>query len=237
MATGVYIDGLNLYYGALRGTSFKWLDLEKLTRLLLPTDDIAFIRYFSARINSRYGESENVARQSAYLRALQTNPLIRTTLGYIRTKERLLPIAEAKRASTEFFVPSLGADEAFGEIWASHLADRVKQFTCVRVSIDEEKASDVNLASHLINDSHEKVITKALIISNDGDFREAISLARRAGIRVGVCSPWSQAANKQLQEVKDFEIRLRSDALGKCQMDNVVVLQNGRHVSRPKEWR
>lgn len=99
MATGVYIDGLNLYYGALRGTSFKWLDLEKLTRLLLPADEIAFIRYFSARINARYGESENAARQSAYLRALQINPLIRTTLGYIRTKERLLPIAEAKRAS------------------------------------------------------------------------------------------------------------------------------------------
>lgn len=95
----------------------------------------------------------------------------------------------------------------------------------------------MNLASHLINDSHEKVITKALIISNDGDFREAISLARRAGIRVGVCSPWSQAVNKQLQEVKDFEIRLRPDSLGKCQMDNVVFLQNGRHVSRPKEWR
>ena len=32
MATGVYIDGLNLYYGALRGTPFRWLDLEKFSQ-------------------------------------------------------------------------------------------------------------------------------------------------------------------------------------------------------------
>ncbi len=26
----VYIDGFNLYYGSVRGTSFKWLDIEQL---------------------------------------------------------------------------------------------------------------------------------------------------------------------------------------------------------------
>ena len=30
MSTRVYVDGLNLYYGALKGTRFKWLDLVKL---------------------------------------------------------------------------------------------------------------------------------------------------------------------------------------------------------------
>ena len=34
--TRVYVDGFNLYYGALKGTSFKWLDLVRLSRLLLP---------------------------------------------------------------------------------------------------------------------------------------------------------------------------------------------------------
>jgi len=27
--TVIYIDGFNLYYGALRGTPYKWLDIEK----------------------------------------------------------------------------------------------------------------------------------------------------------------------------------------------------------------
>ena len=36
MRTSVYIDGLNLYYGALKGTTFKWLDPMKLTAAVLP---------------------------------------------------------------------------------------------------------------------------------------------------------------------------------------------------------
>ena len=30
--TIVYIDGFNLYYGAVKGTRHKWLDLEALCR-------------------------------------------------------------------------------------------------------------------------------------------------------------------------------------------------------------
>ena len=36
MSARVYVDGFNLYYGALRGTPFKWLNLVKLAELLLP---------------------------------------------------------------------------------------------------------------------------------------------------------------------------------------------------------
>ena len=30
MRTWVYVDGLNLYYGALKGTNLKWLNLVEL---------------------------------------------------------------------------------------------------------------------------------------------------------------------------------------------------------------
>jgi hypothetical protein len=33
--TIVYVDGFNLYYGALRGTRFKWLDLSALFQKVL----------------------------------------------------------------------------------------------------------------------------------------------------------------------------------------------------------
>ena len=34
MQTRVYVDGFNLYYGALKGTKFKWLNLVELARVL-----------------------------------------------------------------------------------------------------------------------------------------------------------------------------------------------------------
>ena len=48
--TIVYIDGFNLYYGALKGSPWKWLDLEKLCHLLLPRDEIILIRYFTSKV-------------------------------------------------------------------------------------------------------------------------------------------------------------------------------------------
>jgi len=32
--TIVYIDGFNLYYGAVRGSAFKWLNLQRFFQLL-----------------------------------------------------------------------------------------------------------------------------------------------------------------------------------------------------------
>jgi hypothetical protein len=49
----VYVDGFNLYYGALKRTPYKWLDLGKLAEILLPTDTVQEIHYFTARVSSR----------------------------------------------------------------------------------------------------------------------------------------------------------------------------------------
>ena len=40
----VYVDGFNLYYGAVKGTPYKWLDLQRYFTLLRPHDDIQQIR-------------------------------------------------------------------------------------------------------------------------------------------------------------------------------------------------
>jgi hypothetical protein len=48
----VYIDGFNLFYGALKGRSpLKWLDLAAFGRaLLLPDQELHRVRYFTARV-------------------------------------------------------------------------------------------------------------------------------------------------------------------------------------------
>lgn len=80
--TIVYIDGLNFYYGAVRGTSYKWLDLEECFLKLRPGDDIRRIWYFTALVDGAKG-----SRQQAYLRALATKPLVQVMPGKFKLKQ------------------------------------------------------------------------------------------------------------------------------------------------------
>ena len=43
MRTNVYVDGFNLYYGCLKGTPYKWLNLEVLFDELLDKNDVRTI--------------------------------------------------------------------------------------------------------------------------------------------------------------------------------------------------
>lgn len=45
MKTYVYIDAFNLYFGCVKGTPYKWLDLSKLCAILLPQHQIEGIKY------------------------------------------------------------------------------------------------------------------------------------------------------------------------------------------------
>ena len=52
--TYIYIDGFNLYYRSLKGTPYKWLDIESMCQQLLSDNvDIKAIKYFTARIKER----------------------------------------------------------------------------------------------------------------------------------------------------------------------------------------
>ena len=72
--TFVYVDGFNLYYNALKDTQYKWLDLMKMSRLLLPQHDVRRIRYFTARVTAMAHDVDQPRRQETYLRALRTLP-------------------------------------------------------------------------------------------------------------------------------------------------------------------
>jgi hypothetical protein len=75
--TAVYIDGYNLYYGRLRGTPFKWLDVVKLFEALLAHRDqneiLGRVNLFTAPALATFAThgSASVEAQSAYHRALK----------------------------------------------------------------------------------------------------------------------------------------------------------------------
>ena len=67
MSTIVYVDGFNLYYGCLRHTKFKWLDLPLLFKTVLEDHhDIKAVKYFTARVSKTPNDRFKSLRQDIY---------------------------------------------------------------------------------------------------------------------------------------------------------------------------
>src|SRR5438128_1238484 len=90
--TNVYVDAFNLYYGSLRGTAHKWLNLRHFCELTfpLPRNQIATVRYFTARVKARPSDPDQPKRQEVYLRALRTLPNLTLHFGhYLESRVRM----------------------------------------------------------------------------------------------------------------------------------------------------
>ena len=96
--TAFYIDGFNLFYGALKGTPHKWLDPLKLAHRLLPHDDIVRVHFCTALV-SGYGQ----ARQRLYLDALRTIPEVTVHLGKHRRREKKCLVSTCAHTGSRTF--------------------------------------------------------------------------------------------------------------------------------------
>jgi uncharacterized LabA/DUF88 family protein len=220
--TSVYIDGLNFYYGALKGSGNKWLDLEALVKVLLPRDEIVAIRYFTAVVNARPDDPRIPVRQDAYLRALDTLSLVTIHRGRFTTRVRSRVLADSAFHHSELFTPHFRPKPLFSALWRDSVSRRTSSGTSARVVIDEEKGSDVNLGVHLVNDAAQGLMQKALVISNDSDLTEGIVLARNFGVAVGVLNPHDGQTSRHLRESASFEMPFRRQVLGRCQFPSTV---------------
>ena len=96
--TIVYIDGFNLYYCALKGTGYKWLDLVKLCRTILAPEahDVLKVKFFSARITARSDDPAAPTRQDVYWRALRAFcPEVEIVEGFFLMSKKLSFLAPA----------------------------------------------------------------------------------------------------------------------------------------------
>ena len=148
MRVRVYVDGFNVYYRALKGTSHKWLNPLRLAQSLLEPDDrIDMVRYFTARLSARVGNLEAPARQQAYISALRTLPEVKIHYGRFLAKTKTRPLV----CDPDRFV---------------------------EVHDTEEKGSDVNLASYLLMDGWQDRYDAAMVMSQDSDLCEPMRLAK-----------------------------------------------------------
>ena len=93
MKANVYVDGFNLYYGAVRNTPYRWLNIAAVCGLLLPRDQINQIKYFTALVSPRPHDPDQPTRQQTYLRALRTIPNLTIILGSFLTHDVMMPLA------------------------------------------------------------------------------------------------------------------------------------------------
>lgn len=162
MKTNVYVDGFNLYYGCLKNTQFKWLNLAQLSQKLLPKNStLNEIKYFTALVNSPLNDLQKPFRQQIYLRALQTIPNLTIYKGHFITHPVTMPLANPTPTQTT-----------------------------VEVIKTEEKGSDVNLATQLLIDGMRGKYDMAVIISNDSDLLMPIEfITSDLKLPIGILNP------------------------------------------------
>ncbi|MFH0799004.1 MAG: NYN domain-containing protein [Pseudomonadota bacterium] len=205
--TSVYIDGFNLYFGALKKTPFRWLNIATMCRLLLPKNDICEIKYFTALVTPRAGDEQQPMRQQTYLRALKTLPNLSIVLGHFLTHEVNMPLAASKGPKFEY----------------------------VRVIKTEEKGSDVNLAVHLLNDGYQNKYDMAVVVSNDSDLVEAIRIVTKQLHKgVGVLNPHKNPSRTLLAHATFFKT-IRKGVLRVSQFEPALEDTNGR-FHKPESW-
>ena len=204
--THVYIDGFNLYYLALKKSSYKWLDLKSLLQKLLSKDhSIQSIKYFTARVSGKL-DPQQPNRQNTYIRALEAYiPEVSVHYGQFLSHEIWAPLAVPKDKNR-----------------------------FVKIIKTEEKGSDVNLAVHLLNDAWLNKFDCAVIVSNDGDLSEALKIVKNHHKKIiGVINPGSLFASTELRKYANFIKRIRKNVLSVSQLPNPIP---GTRIHKPDSW-
>ena len=257
MRTRIYVDGFNLYYGALRGTALKWLDPIRLTDSLnLPFKyRIDRLRYFTAHVSGKL-DPEAPRRQRIYLKALETLPQVDIHYGSFISNQAWRPLANLPVADMKIKTPKVitlpqGNHQICGERPQTlpvgrypvkngrrSRANRTSKVPIANAVIAEfhnfeEKGSDVNLATHLLNDAWKGLFEAAVVISNDTDLLEPIRVVQEDLERtvVVVCPSTRQA--KKLRELANHVRHIRRKMLEEAQFP--VRLPN-TDIIKPCEW-
>ena len=123
-----------------------------------------------------------------------------------------------------------------GVIIQSHSGEYIRGSDIVTINKWEEKESDVNIATHLIEDSYEDEYDCAVLISNDTDLRTPLfRIKRKLKKTVGVISPYMRT-HIDLQKSSHFHKTISINALTECQFPEKMKDKKGEFFCPPK-WK
>lgn len=209
MKTHLYVDGFNLYYGALQGTKHRWLNpMELALKLLRDGHEITTIKYFTARVSALPGNPDAPKRQDAYIRALQSLPETEVIYGHFLSNKVFRPRADGKGWVQIIKTEEKGSDVNI----ATHLvADAFKgQFeAAVVISNDSDLCEPIRI------------------------------VAQELGHKVGVLMPVAakgRKMSKALRKVATFHKPIRAGAVATSQFPDTVHF-DGKEVHKPDHWK
>jgi uncharacterized LabA/DUF88 family protein len=208
--TFIYIDGFNFYYGSVKGTSLKWLDLKKFLQIVLHSKhSILSIKSFTALVPSPPHDPQKSIRQQIYLRALKAHiPEIEIYYGHFLSNPIRAPLVNP--TATQQF------------------ADVIKT---------EEKGSDVNLAIHLLNDAWMNKYDCAGVVSNDSDLAESMRLVKEQHQKmIGLFVPGfpkDRSISRELKRYANFVRPIRTETLKASQLPDPIP---GTRIHKPISW-
>lgn len=202
----MYVDGFNLYYGAVRGTPHKWLDIRTLCEVLLPQNDIREVHYFTAIVKDAPWDPLQSTRQQTFIRALETTG-VEVHYGSFLRKVVSMPLANP--------VPG-----------GPRMVDVIKT---------EEKGSDVNLGALMVAHGYQGRYEAAVVLSNDSDLVQPIKIVQtELGLPVGLLNPHAKFAY-ELAQVAAFRKPIRKGVLGACQLPRKLKAASGT-ITKPAQW-
>jgi len=194
MKTTVYIDGYNLFYGCLKHSSYKWLDVFKLLERILhdqdPATELLLVKYFTAPIKGKVASHgvDAVHAQVSYHRAWE-----HSYPGMVKVIQGFYSLEEGDML--RFKNPPDKKDRV--AVWRL-----------------EEKQTDVNIALECYRDALRGEVEQIVIVSNDSDLEPALVAIRSdcsAEMRIGVVMPISESStgakrppNKRLSDCADW---------------------------------
>ena len=255
--TRVYVDGFNLYYGALKGAPFRWLDPVWLTSLLLPREcAIDRLRYSTARVSGKV-DPRAPARQRISMNALATLPEVEIHYSRFLAKTAWRPLTNLSVAGRRIETPESvtlpeGNHRVVGErlrtLPVGACPDRRRRDKAVPRAAGipapgaliaefhtmEKNGSDVNLAAHLLNDAWKNLFGVAVVISNDTDLVVPIRMVtseRKRPVFIACPGRWQMAPRSR--SAASHVRHVRRAALPAAQFPDRLP---GTQISKPAGW-
>ena len=257
MRTRFYVDGFNLYYGALKGSPFKWLDPVQLAARLLPPEcSIERLGYFTARVSGKLDRGAP-GRQQVYFNALATLPEVELHYGRFLANTAWRPLANLPIAGRRIDTPravmlprgehrvhgecvqtlpvGVYPDRRYGRDGMGRGARRpLRDAVIAEFHTMEEKGSDVNLAAHLLNDAWQDLFEAAAVVSNDTDLVTPIRMVTRERKHpVFVLCPGRWQIAPQVREAASHVRHIRPAMLRSAQFPDTLP---GTRIAKPAGW-
>lgn len=225
MRTTIYVDGFNLYFGCLKRSDDKWLDLRALLfdAIVIPQHPHATltqIKFFTADIKTKFASRGNVARnaQQRYHQALalQLGDQLEIVNGYYSPR---------KSRSLVYRNPP-NKDERV-ETWQL-----------------EEKQTDVNIAISGYRDAAKALADQVVFVSNDSDlepalqaihedFGDRLTIGLIIPIRDSVAVKPGAALARWAHWTRHY---IRDDEFTACHLPRVFQRTGKKPVLKPDYW-